>query len=224
MTIQSPSPRLRLFVLSLSLFSIWAIASVSRSMVISAPQNATETSPSGVEVASAKWTRVLEKPPRQLTSDIPPENVRAVDNRNNNTSPAGPLPTPRPYQPDPRERVYYVYSAELINHGEKNIKAVAWDYVFSDKTTHEELKRQLGFTPGPGRGQKKTVKITTPSSPPNVISAIAAASTEPAFAELVIIQCVLFSDGSVWQHPRAAPESCERLRKSRPLPNGIRSN
>ena len=224
MTIQSPSPRLRLFLLSLSLFSIWAIASVSRSTVISAPQNGTETSPAGVEVASAKWIRVLQKPPRQITPDIPPENVRAVDVWNSNTSNARPLPTPRPYQPDPREHVYYIYSAELINHGEKNIKAVAWDYVFSDKTTHEELKRQKGFTVGPGRGQKKSVKITTPSSPPNVISAIAAAGTEPAFEEHVIIECVLFSDGSIWQDPRATPQSCERLRKSRPLPSSIRSN
>jgi hypothetical protein len=167
----------------------------------------------------------MEKPPRQLTSDIPPENVRAVDSRNNNTSPAGPLPTPRPYQPDPHEHVYYVYSAELMNHGEKNIKAVAWDYVFRDKTTHEELKRQLGFTAGPAHGQKKTVKITTPSSPPNVISAIAAGGgSDPAFEEQVIIQCVLFSDGSVWQHPRATPESCERLRNAKPLRSGVRSD
>lgn len=223
MTIQSPSSQLRLFLLSLSLFSIWAIASVSRSIAISAPQNGTETSPAGVVVASAKWMRVVEKPPRQLTPDIAPENVRAVDVWNSNR-PAPPLPTPRPYQHDPREHVNYVYSAELTNHGAKNIKAVAWDYVFSDKITHEELKRQLGFTAGPDRGQKKTVKLTTPSSPPNVISAIATAGTEPPFAEHVIIQCVLFSDGSVWQHPRAAPESCERLRKSRPLPSGIRSN
>lgn len=223
MTIQSPSPRLRLFLLSLSLFSIWAIASVSRSTVISAPQNATETSPSGVEVASAKWVRVVQKPARQITPDIAPEEIRAADVWNSNR-PVRPLPTPRPYQPDPREHVYYVYSAELINHGEKNIKAVAWDYVFRDKTTHAELKRQLGFTVGPGRGRKKTVTITTPSSPPNVISVSAAAGTEPAFEEQVIIQCVLFSDGSVWQHPRATPESCERLRKSQPLPHGIRSN
>jgi hypothetical protein len=108
------------------------------------------------------------------------------------------------------------------NRGQKDIKKLAWDYVFRDPVTHEELKRQLGLSAGPGAGQKKTLQIRTTSSPPRVINAIAAGS-KSAFEEQIAIQCILFADGSVWENPEAKRESCgELFRKLIPLRNGVR--
>jgi hypothetical protein len=122
----------------------------------------------------------------------------------------------------PIERQFFTYTAEILNRGQKDIKKLAWDYVFSDPVTHEKLKRQLGLSAGPGAGHKKTLQIRTASSPPKVINANAAGS-KSAFEEQIAIQCILFADGSLWVSPEAKHESCgELFRKLRPLRNGVR--
>jgi hypothetical protein len=112
-----------------------------------------------------------------------------------------------------RDRSYYIYSAQVINRGEKKIEGLAWDYVFKDQTTHQELKRQLGMNAVPlQHNQKTTVQIRTPISPPKVIEAGALGAGGSAFEEQIVIQCILFADGSMWAHPEAKDDLCERVR------------
>jgi hypothetical protein len=112
----------------------------------------------------------------------------------------------------PIERQSYIYSAVMLNRGQQDIKALKWSYVFSDPVTHEELKRQLGFggvTIHPA--EKKTLQIRTPSAPPRVVNANSPNAASP-FAERVIIECVLFADGSLWTNPQAKEGLCDNLR------------
>jgi|GEM_PF-1720173 len=169
----------------------------------STPQNPPKSSAPDLEIVSAKWTRVA-KPRVLLDPGAPSIAVSRGDN--------GSIPVVVP-DPNIAQRTlghtYYVYSAQVINRGEKEIKGLAWDFVFKDKDTHEELKRQLGYTTlRLHRNAKATMEIRTPSSPPKVIVAAAG----PAYEEEIVIQCILFADGSLWASPAAGNDLCERMR------------
>jgi hypothetical protein len=122
--------------------------------------------------------------------------------------------TPNPETPKrPHTVQRYVYSVEVLNNGRKEIKALKWDYVFSDPVTHDELKRLSGFGDAAIRAsQKKTLKINTLSSPTRVINGSAPSSASP-YEERVEIRCVLFADGSLWRKPGTKNDECDNLRK-----------
>ena len=146
--------------------------------------------------------------PAVSTAPAPSQTIGHEDAKN-------PLPVVVP-NPDittkPTERQSYSYFAEILNRGQKVIKALKWSYVFSDKVTHEELKRLLTFSDATIRhSEKKTVQLRTPLSPPRVINANSP-NTASAFEEHVVIECVLFADGSLWTNPQAKAGLCDNLR------------
>lgn len=121
-------------------------------------------------------------------------------------------PTPKVTGTNPPRQIY-VYSAEILNAGPGDINALSWDYLFTDPMTHNELKRQTGFSVGKIHvNQKKKLLIRTPSSPPKVISAGSMNANGSPFDEHVSIQCILFADGSFWENPERKGISCEKLR------------
>jgi hypothetical protein len=175
--------------------------------MVSLPQNPPKASAPELEIVSAKWTMVVYQG-TLLDPGAPSQTV----SREGNTSMPVVVPNPKIAERT-RDRTYYSYTAQVINRGEKEIKGLAWDYVFKDRATHEELKRQLGYsTVGLHRNQKTSLQIRTPSSPPKVISSGAIGAGGPAFEEQVVIQCILFADGSMWAHPEAKDDLCERVR------------
>lgn len=121
-------------------------------------------------------------------------------------------PTPKVTETTPPRQIY-VYSAEILNAGPGDINALSWDYLFTDPVTHDELKRQTGFSVGKIHlNQKKKLLIRTPSSPPKVISAGSMNVNGSSFDERVSIQCILFADGSFWENPERKGISCEKQR------------
>lgn len=109
----------------------------------------------------------------------------------------------------------YVYSFELNNDGPKAIKALAWDFIFTDGATGRELLRyRLAKLQGIATRRKKTVRFTTRLSPPKVVSARALEkSGSSPFRPTVALQCVLFADDSTWQAPLASDPPCNTLRR-----------
>ena len=101
-----------------------------------------------------------------------------------------------------RPRDGYRYKVQVRNDGPKTIKLVDWDYVFLDPATRAEVARQL-FTSeekvGPGRVKDLDVFVLTP--PVRTVSAQGKRKEAPQFIEQVILMRVVYSDGSVWQHP-----------------------
>jgi len=151
-----------------------------------------------IEVISAKVTTTVYKsggaPQPDTSSDTIGREGKANDPM--------PVRVPSPSIPaKPSERQFYTYSAELRNRGQKEIKRLIWSFVFSDPVTHEELKRERGFARiSISPGQKKSVKTVSASSPPRVINANSPKASSP-FDQRVIVECVVFADGSLWKSP-----------------------
>ena len=126
----------------------------------------TPAGPPNIQVVSRSWVHIVVKTKPQPT--IP--NSQTVER--SDTHPLAPIdPTSRVTEIDPPRQIY-VYSAEILNAGSGDIQALSWDYLFTDPVTHDELKRQTGFSVGKIHvNQKKKLLIRTPSSPPKVISA-----------------------------------------------------
>jgi len=155
MTIQSQSRRLRLFILSLSLFCFGVSAAQSIDSTKQAPD---------IEVVSAKWVMYVFKPGVSVQPAIGSETIQKSERANDPM----PVVVPNPnISAKPIERRSYMYSAEVLNRGQKVIKALKWSYVFSDKVTHKKLKRLLTFNDATIRpAEKKTLQFRTPLSPP----------------------------------------------------------
>jgi hypothetical protein len=179
-------------------------------MTAAPPQNPPKSSAPDLEIVSAKWTKVATG--TVLDPGGPGQTIQREGKANDPMPVVVPNPT---ITRKVRGLTYYVYSARIINHGKKEIKGLAWDYVFKDQTTHEELKRQSGSSAVEVRhNQKTTVKIFSASSPPKTIDASAIGKGRSPFEEQVVIQCVLFADGLMWANPQAPTDSCERERPS----------
>ena len=151
-----------------------------------------------IEVVSATVTMTVYK-----SGGVPqPDTSSDTIGREGKANDPMPVIVPNPrVSARPSERQFYRYSAELRNHGQKEIKRLIWSFVFSDPVTHEELRRERGFSLSSiSPGQKKTVKTISASSPPRVINANSPRASSP-FDQRVIVECVLFADGSRWESP-----------------------
>jgi hypothetical protein len=176
---------------------------------ISFQRQQVESAAPDIEVVSAKWVMNVLKPRAATGPAISSETIEKSERVND------PIPVIVPNPKDlskPIERQFYVYSAEILNRGQKVIKALKWSYVFSDRVTHEELKRHRTFGDATIRpSEKKTLQFRTPLSPPRVVNANSPNAASP-FEERVVIECVLFADGSLWTNPQAKPGLCDNLR------------
>jgi hypothetical protein len=174
---------------------------------VASQEASTPVGPPNIQVISRSWAHFVfkTKPPPAVPNS---QSVEHVTDR-----PMEPIdPTPKVIETTPPRQIY-VYSAEILNAGPGDIKALSWDYLFRDPATHDELKRQTGFFVGKIQvNQKKKLPIRTPSSPPKVISAGSMNANGSSFDERVSIQGILFADGSFWENPERKGISCEKLR------------
>lgn len=193
-----------MIIIALQLLHTIALLTITASP----PQNPPKSAPD-LEIVSAKWTKVAN---HSTPSDPggPGQTIQREGKAND------PMPV---IVPNPKITTrtlgltYYIYSARIINRGEKEIKGLAWDYVFKDKATHEELERKPGISAvGLRHNQKTTVRIFSASSPPKMVDASAIGAGGSAYEEQVVIQCVLFADGLMWANPQAPTDLCERAR------------
>ena len=104
-------------------------------------------------------------------------------------------------RPSAPPRYVFLYKISIRNGGQKTIKEVDWDYIFSGAATGQELDRRE-FTGveriGPGKSKELSFQITAP--PTKTISTQALNKKErEGLGERVIIVRVLYEDGTVWQ-------------------------
>lgn len=180
---------MRIIALQLLYAIAWASSPLAPQQVPTAPD---------IEVISAKVTTRVYKfggaPQPDTSSDTIGREGKAND----------PMPVivPNPRLPSRNsEQTFYIYSAEIRNRGQKEIKRLIFTFVFSDPVTHEELKRERGFPRSSiSPGQKKTVTSTSASSPPRIVNANSPNPASP-FDQRVIVECVIYADGSRWESP-----------------------
>ena len=161
--------------------------------------------PPGVTIDKAKWETFTAT----TTSTGGPPGADPDTNPNRL-----PLPAQSSTTTVVRTRLY-VYSIELSNNGAKAIKALAWDFIFTDPTNQAELRRvSLVKLQKIDAGQKRAVKFTTQASPPKVVTAAGLEKNKSApFNQSASIQCILFADDSTWEQPGTDGKACDRLRK-----------
>ena len=114
--------------------------------------------------------------------------------------------------------IVYVYSMKIKNDGAKMIAAVAWDYVFIDKSSsHEVGRHQFLSYEKVAAGKTVTFKSQLRSPPTRVVQASNERAKHPQLAERAVVQCVLYADDSSWRNHDAAVDVCALLRKNQNL-------
>jgi hypothetical protein len=99
--------------------------------------------------------------------------------------------------------VTYIYEVKFKNTGEKEVRRLSWDYVFSDPDTKQEVGRQrFEGEVRIGLGKTKNVVMRSASPPTGTIDAAKAGKkSQNLYSEQVIIQKIGYADGSIWQAP-----------------------
>lgn len=97
-------------------------------------------------------------------------------------------------------RYAFKYHLTIRNTGDRTIKEIDWDYIFTDSVTGEELgRREFTSMEKLSPGKKKQLLMHVSSPPTQLISVHALGSNErQGLIEKVTILRVLYEDGSVW--------------------------
>lgn len=163
--------------------------------------------PPGVTIVKYKWLRMGVGPTVDATFKA--ENDSATGSTSDPAVPAQASGVSDQNAP------FFMYSLELRNDAGKTIRAVLWNYLIIDSKENEELGRHefVSFDKV-GRNSAKTLTVksrllpsrlvTVEDTPPTVTSTV---------VERVVLKCVVFDDGSVWQQSPASRQACEALRK-----------
>ncbi len=109
--------------------------------------------------------------------------------------------------------VYYVYSLRIKNAG-KQIQGLAWDYLFLAPQTNAELGRHHFVSYRKiSTDRFETLRGQLRSPPIKVVRASdSRENPHPKFVERAVIQCVLYSDETLWKNPTAREGVCESLK------------
>lgn len=113
-----------------------------------------------------------------------------------------------------RLSVVYVYSMKLKNVGSKAIDGIAWDYIFLDPATNAEVSRRQLLSVAK-ISPDKTAKIEAPLRVPPVRKVSAQNEKYGTFVERAVVQCVLYSDQSMWKNEQAPQAACDFLKKAK---------
>ena len=126
---------------------------------------------------------------------------------------------PRPVR---KSRMLFVYSAEVKNVGAKKIDAVVWDYVFVRAADDKELGRfRFLSSSSIGPDKSKLLSAQTLERPSlTAVSMVVNAGdlgkeVVRPYGENVEIKCILYADGTWWQHPTMPRSDCESLIKDK---------
>lgn len=196
----------RLFLLGASLF-VCGTAFTRQATNSAGPALSQQISrpdaPPGVDILKVKWDTFV-------TTEAPASGVPATAQTNQNR-----LPVPgQNISAAVQRTTMYVYSMELRNSGPKAIKALAWDFIFTDAANNTELARHsLAALEKINLNQKKTIEFRTAKSPPKRVSAAALEKNKLApFAQNATVLCLMFFDTSVWEHPKSKG-ACDDLQQ-----------
>lgn len=178
-----------------------AIAQQVRSSIVSPQGVSLPDAPDGVTVRNIKVQTFTNVSSTASVAGTPGGNPNRL-----------PLPTDGSAVRIERTELH-AYSMDLNNQGAKAIKALSWDFIFTDPGTNAVLLRHsFANVQQIEPAGHKTVKFTTQLSPPPIVTADLAKKSAP-FVRSVALQCVLFSDGSTWENLSARGKACVRLER-----------
>ena len=191
-------------------------------------QQTNDVSPAPLEILKSKWEKQVRLPRNFDPSLIPTDGAFNDPARStgtaSSTTPAGGLPATQsnPYLSFPtvpgRLPIVYVYSMRIKNVGSKVIAGVAWDYVFVEPDNKKEIGRHQFLSFETIRPDKTaTFQGVLRSAPTGVLQLHDQRRTKIKAIETASIQCVLYSDNTIWKPPAARPGICEFLASRRSL-------
>ena len=115
--------------------------------------------------------------------------------------------------------IVYVYSMKIRNAGPKIIEGVAWDYLFIDPNSNKELGRHQFLSYEKVSTDKIVTLQSQLRSPPTrvVLASSSGKKQQPKFIERVVVQCLLYKDGTMWRNTQAREAVCDLLKKGREI-------
>ena len=163
--------------------------------------------PPGMTIVKYKWQRIGAGPTVDATFKA------ESDSPNGSTSDAN-VPAQASGISD-RDTPFFMYSVEVKNEGSESIKAILWDYLIIDSNSKEELGRHEFISLEKiARNSVKTLTVSSRITPSQVITVQGSPPTaNSTVVERVMLKCVVYDDGTVWQQSSAWEQSCEALRK-----------
>ncbi|HSB08978.1 MAG TPA: hypothetical protein VLM38_05665 [Blastocatellia bacterium] len=166
---------------------------IAAAAIVTSAQNGTDQVAPNVEILSHKWSKIaiLQGPDRRDYDNVFDPSRGSPQKKDAQTS----------------RSTRYAYELRVRNSGEKIIRGIRWDYVFTDPDTREEIGRRRFYSPlNLHPKQTKKLEGITRSAPTAIISAKGLQS------ERVVIECVILSDGSTWRQA-SFKDSCATDRK-----------
>lgn len=181
-------------VISLFLLCLWGVVSLGQEI------KKGETPP-GVTIRRYKWQQVgpgpSVDPSWKAESDSTSSSTSSSDDSSSFVERRGP---------------FFVYSLEIQNDGGKPIKAIRWNYIIFDSKTDEELgTHEFETFERVDRNKAKSLTAKSRLSPTRVVPI--QVTDKSATTEQVVIKCVVYEDGTLWQASRIIEPVCEALRK-----------
>ena len=105
-----------------------------------------------------------------------------------------------------------MYSLEIQNDSDKPIRAIRWNYLIFDTKTNEELgTHEFESFEKVGRSKTKSLSAKSRLTPTRVVPV--QITDKAATTEQVVIKCIVYDDGSLWQASGRVDPACEALRK-----------
>ena len=172
----------------------------SWSLTLPAQDAPRDRNPPGITIAKYKWEPANAGP--SVDSSIKAES----DSPGGDSSGSG--------TPDSQiaERQAFVYSVEINNGGPKAIKAIRWDYIIADSKTGEELgSHEFESLEKIARDKTKRLNARSRTSPTRIVRI--QVSDKAATVERVVLKCVVYDDGSLWQQAGTPARLCEGIRQ-----------
>ncbi len=106
-------------------------------------------------------------------------------------------------RPPAPPRYAFHYKISVRNAGQRAIKEIDWDYVFTDAATGETLgRREFTGVEKIAPGKEKELNFLTVSPPAQRISLQSLNKKErDGMSEQVVVVRILYDDGTVWKRP-----------------------
>jgi len=213
--------------------SAWAFLVCLIAAVSSPGQEGQDSAGSKIEILKLKWEKQVRLP-RNFDPAIIPTNGTFSDPGARITTNVNPADAARvataarsaaassssAFPDSPRRLpVFYVYSMKIKNSGTRTIEGIAWDYLFLDPDDNRELgKHQVLSYEKISVDKVATLRSQLRSPPTRIVQASTSGTkNQPKFIERAVIQCLLYSDGTMWRSSSAREGLCDQLKNGKVL-------
>jgi hypothetical protein len=174
--------------------------------------------PPGITILKYNWARKMSPLP-PARGEVPPFDASQDSIAPQSSTIGRPGPLNNPFPAGGSLSYFYLYTLKIRNEGVKGIKAVAWEHIFNDPVSKNELtRRKLTAFKDVDVNRENTFRAKLSSPPSNVVSAEGLEhNNHSPFVERVLIRCILYQDGSFWEGPEARGVGCDVLRHGETL-------